>query len=170
LNRQRRGRLRVDRPVGVGVRHCLLYSSEAQYFGHPSRGETAWRNFLNASRALSILGTVAAWVLWFDWRRRAALDAQPDAPARLLAAAVVLLPRDRADWGEAMTAELAGITGSRARWAFAAGCARTALSPPRTPFRPATGWAAGGVGLLGAAACAATATYMLSPTRPPPTR
>jgi hypothetical protein len=138
-----------------------VYSSESPFFDHPWRGDTAWHNFINASRALSILGTVAAWVLWFVWRRRAALDAQPDAPARLLAAAVVLLPKDRADWGAAMTAELAGVTGSRARWSFAAGCARTALFPPRTAFRPATGWAGGGVGLLGAAACAATATYML---------
>ncbi|MGH9036472.1 MAG: hypothetical protein ACRD0O_11970 [Acidimicrobiia bacterium] len=74
-----------------------VHSSEAPYFDHPVRGETAWHNFLNWARFLSILGTVPAWVVWFVWRRRAALDAQPDAPARLLAAAVVLLPKDRAD-------------------------------------------------------------------------
>jgi hypothetical protein len=32
--------------------------------------------------------TWAAAVLWLVWRRRAALDAEPDAPARVLAAAV----------------------------------------------------------------------------------
>jgi hypothetical protein len=40
-------------------------------------------------------------VLWLVWRRRAALDAQPNAPARVLAAAVATRPEVRRDWGAA---------------------------------------------------------------------
>jgi hypothetical protein len=47
--------------------------------------------------------------------------------AGLLALAVRGLPADRSEWGSAMRAELAGVRGSRARWAFALGCARTAV-------------------------------------------
>jgi hypothetical protein len=54
-----------------------------------------------------------------------------DPPARLLATAVASLPADRADWGAAMTAELDQVRGRGARWWFAAGCARTAMFPPR---------------------------------------
>jgi hypothetical protein len=55
-----------------------------------------------------------------------------DAPARLLATAVAALPAGRRDWGVAMTAELAQVPDRAARWRFAAGCARTAVFPPRS--------------------------------------
>jgi hypothetical protein len=45
----------------------------------------------------------------------------------LLAEAVRRLPVERAEWGGAMCAELAGVEGSRARWAFSLGCARAAI-------------------------------------------
>ena len=46
--------------------------------------------------------------------------------AGLLARAVRGLPDERAEWGTAMCAELARVTGRPARWAFALGCARAA--------------------------------------------
>jgi hypothetical protein len=86
---------------------------------------------------LAGLCTAAAWVLWVACRRRAALDAQPDAAARLLALAVATLPEARRDWGTATTAELSSLT-TASRWSFAAGSARAALFPPAA-WRPATG-------------------------------
>jgi hypothetical protein len=46
-----------------------------------------------------------------------------DTPERLLAAVVRRLPAARDDWGAAMRAELASITGSGSRWRFVVGCA-----------------------------------------------
>jgi hypothetical protein len=54
-----------------------------------------------------------------------------DGPGLLLAAAVHLLPEERRDWGEAMTAELPQFQDSSSRWWFALGCARAAIFPPR---------------------------------------
>jgi hypothetical protein len=51
-----------------------------------------------------------------------------DRAAAVLLAAVRGLPADRAEWGRAMRAELAGVTGARARWGFSLGCARAALA------------------------------------------
>jgi hypothetical protein len=48
--------------------------------------------------------------------------------AGLVARAARGLPDERTAWGTAMCAELARVTGQRARWAFALGCARTALT------------------------------------------
>jgi hypothetical protein len=84
---------------------------------------------------MAVFGTpamLAAWLLWRAWWRRAGgrLSAL-DAPGWLLAAAASTLPADRRRWGPAMAAELAQVQGRRARWQFAAGCARTALFPPR---------------------------------------
>jgi len=53
-------------------------------------------------------------------------EAGQDRAARALALAVRGLPGERADWGAAMSAELAGVRGARARWSFSLGCARTA--------------------------------------------
>jgi hypothetical protein len=75
------------------------------------------------------LAGVLVWRAW--WLRIGARLGALDAPARLLAAAVATLPADRRDWGSAMTAELAQVTDRRERWRFAAGCARTAVFPPR---------------------------------------
>lgn len=55
-------------------------------------------------------------------------DGRGDRAARLLSLAVGGLPPGRADWGSAMCAELSGVRGGRARWSFALGCARTAVS------------------------------------------
>jgi hypothetical protein len=54
-------------------------------------------------------------------------EAGRDRAARALALAVRGLPVERADWGDAMSAELAGVHGARARWSFSLGCARTAV-------------------------------------------
>ena len=51
-----------------------------------------------------------------------------DGVAGVLALAVRGLPAERAEWGRAMCAELAGITGGRARRRFGLGCARAALA------------------------------------------
>jgi hypothetical protein len=107
---------------------------------------------------IAVFGTpsmVAARLLWRAWWRRtgdrlAALDG----PAWLLAAATATLPADRRDWGRAMAAELAQVQGRAARWRFAAGCARTAVFPPRGN-RAA-------VGVAGALAVTATAATALA--------
>jgi hypothetical protein len=57
--------------------------------------------------------------------------ARPDAVTSTLAWIVGAMPRDRAEWGAAMLAELAAVSGTLARWRFAFGCARVALFPPR---------------------------------------
>jgi hypothetical protein len=147
--------------VLAAVVTASLYASASPDFDHPVRGENAWRGFVIASVALSGLCSVAGWVLWLAWRRRAAIDAEPDAPARLVALAVATLPEARRDWGRAMTAELSSLTHPASRWSFAAGSARAALFPPAGAWRPATGWAGAAVGLLGVVACTAAAVYML---------
>jgi hypothetical protein len=111
---------------------------------------------------MSGLCILAAWVLWLPWRRRAALDAQPDAAARLLALAVATLPASCRAWGRAMTAELASLTPAESRLSFAAGGARAALVAQAAVRRPATGWAGGAAGVAGVLACAAAAVYMLA--------
>jgi hypothetical protein len=105
---------------------------------------------------MTVFGTpamLAAWLLWRAWWRRAGerLSAL-DAPEWLLAAAAATLPADRRHWGPAMAAELAQVQGRRARWRFAAGCARTALFPPR-----GSGAAVPVTGALAAGAVAAAA-------------
>jgi hypothetical protein len=85
----------------------------------------------------------AARILWRAWwARTGARLATTDAPARLLATAAATLPPDRADWGVAMTAELAQVRDHQARWWFAAGCARTAILPPRGDRLPVVAVAA----------------------------
>ena len=51
-----------------------------------------------------------------------------DGAAALLARAVRGLSAERAEWGSAMCAELAGVQGARARWSFSLGCAGPALA------------------------------------------
>jgi len=53
-----------------------------------------------------------------------------DAPARLLAWSVGLLPAERRDWGRAMTGELDRLDGRVERWRFALGCAAAAVVMP----------------------------------------
>lgn len=54
--------------------------------------------------------------------------ADRDRSARLLAAAVGVLPAGRRDWGRAMQAELTAVTEPRQRWSFAWGCVRAAAA------------------------------------------
>jgi hypothetical protein len=54
-------------------------------------------------------------------------DGGGDRAAAVLARAVRGLPAERAEWGSAMCAELAGVSGGRARWVFSLGCARAAI-------------------------------------------
>ncbi len=73
-----------------------------------------------------------------------------DAAGWILGAAVALFPRERAEWGHAMRAELAALETPAARWRFAFGCLRVALTRPavlRTLGYPAM--------MLGALAAAA---------------
>jgi hypothetical protein len=98
--------LLVIAAAATAVATAIMYAWEAPYFDHPYRGENARRNFLTGAVVLSALGTAGAGALWLAWRHRAALDAQPDAPARFLAAAVATLPEVRREWGAAMMAEL----------------------------------------------------------------
>jgi hypothetical protein len=75
-----------------------------------------------------------------------------DPAAWLLATAVRLLPPERARWGAAMRAELAGIDPGPQRWRFALGCLRVIVT------RPAV-WRHAGYPLLMLAALAATAHW-----------
>jgi hypothetical protein len=84
-----------------------------------------------------------------------------DAPGRLLAAAVTLLPESRRRWGEAMLAELAHVHGRSARRRFALSCGRAALTLPsprraRPPVPVATVLVIAAV----AACVAATAAFL----------
>lgn len=80
-------------------------------------------------------------VCWIAWRKSWSFS-QRDAAAGILAAAVEAMPRERRDWGQAMSAELEQIEGLWARFWFALGCARVALFPPtlaaphRASFKP----------------------------------
>lgn len=56
-----------------------------------------------------------------------------DGPARIVNIASRILPPERRAWGDAMSAELAGLGDVRARWSFAFGCARAVLSAPSLP-------------------------------------
>jgi hypothetical protein len=97
--------------------------------------------------------TIASGLLWRAWWRQAGARLSTlDGPAVLLAAAAATLPEDRGDWGAAMAAELAQVHGGSARWRFAAGCARTAIFPPRGSQTPVLV-----AGALAMAAVAATA-------------
>lgn len=92
----------------------------------------AWLMLAAGLAQLAAMGIAAVWLLQ---RARRAGGAAPssarDLPARLLAVASATLPESRRDWGAAMRAELAQVQTRSARWQFAAGCAWTAIFPPR---------------------------------------
>ena len=138
----------------------VMYVLAAPDFDHPYRGENAWRNFVTGSVVLSALGAAGAGVQWLAWRHKAALDAQPDVAARLLAVTVATLPEERRDWGAAMMAELSSLTDSTARWRFAVSSARAALFPPIDVRRPATGRLGAVVAVLGVIGCVVAAAYL----------
>jgi hypothetical protein len=54
--------------------------------------------------------------------------ARADRPEQLLALAVRWVPREQAEWGRAMLAELTGVVGARARWRFSFGCIRAVIA------------------------------------------
>jgi hypothetical protein len=60
-------------------------------------------------------------------RRRSTDGQHGDRPARILALALRSAPGGLADWAAAMQAELASVSGTRARWRFSLGCSRAAL-------------------------------------------
>jgi hypothetical protein len=82
-----------------------------------------------------------------------------DLPARLLAAAVRLLPTDRDPWGRAMVSELGHLQSHRERRRFALGCVRAILLRPPGRGEPGRGL----VALVAAAAvaCAGVVAYGL---------
>jgi hypothetical protein len=139
-----------------------IHALHAPSFGHPVRGEAAWQNFVTGSTVLTVLGSIAAWVVWLTWRRRALLDAQPDGPARLLAIGMATLPDDRDEWATALQAELASLTDRSERWRFAAGGARAALTSPGGWQRPAAGWVGGTIGAVSVVACIVSAIVLLT--------
>ena len=83
-----------------------------------------------------------------------------DLSSRLLAAAVRLLPADRAHWGRAMVAELSHLHGRIARRRFVAGCLRAILLAPRTQDAP--GRSLVGVLATAAAGCVGLVAYGLA--------
>jgi hypothetical protein len=58
-----------------------------------------------------------------------------DAPARLVTWAGALLGERRADWAQAMTAELGRLEGASPRWSFALGCLRASVVTGLTDSR-----------------------------------
>jgi hypothetical protein len=86
-------------------------------------------------RMHSVIVVLAVLVLWVSWRLRAPA---PDGPSGLLGLAVAVTPGSRREWGAAMVAELAGLTGSTERWRFALSCVPAALFPPRRARRAAS--------------------------------
>src|SRR4051794_13456577 len=58
--------------------------------------------------------------------RRVRLGADGDVPMRLLALTVAGLSEHHREWAEAMSAELAAVSGAGPRWRFSVGCARAA--------------------------------------------
>jgi len=85
-----------------------------------------------------------------------------DFPARIIAAAVRVLPRDRREWAAAMAAELAHLPQGSDRWGFALGCARTALFAPQHPNAAAPRAVVTGTFLAGVAGCLAITAYVLT--------
>jgi hypothetical protein len=86
---------------------------------------------------LALVGTPWVVALGLLWRARPTRGsgAASDGPGRLLGLAVATLPEHRADWGRAMTAELAHLPNRSQRWWFALGGLRVALFPPRAGRR-----------------------------------
>jgi hypothetical protein len=86
-------------------------------------------------RTHAVIVVLAVLALWVSWRLRVPA---PDGPSGLLGLAVAVTPGSRREWGAAMTAELAGLTGRTERWRFALSCVPAALFPPRRARRAAS--------------------------------
>ena len=82
-----------------------------------------------------------------------------DLSSRVLAAAVRLLPADRAQWGRAMVAELSHLHGRISRRRFVAGCLRAILLAPRGQDAP--GRTVVGVVAVAAIGCVGLVAYGL---------
>lgn len=54
-------------------------------------------------------------------------SAHRDGPSRVAGAVLRRMPAARREWSDAMEAELASVSGRRARWRFAMGCVRTTM-------------------------------------------
>jgi hypothetical protein len=83
-----------------------------------------------------------------------------DLSARVLAAAVRLLPAHQAEWGRAMVAELSHLHGGSGRRRFVAGCLRAILLAPRAQDRP--GRSLVGVVVAAAVGCVGLVAYGLA--------
>lgn len=88
-----------------------------------------------------------------------------DLPARLVTLSTSILHRDRNEWGLAMSAELAQLTGNSERWQFAFGCMWAAITAPPHPDANAPGIRINAMLLAGVAGCVATTAYVLSTWR-----
>jgi hypothetical protein len=71
-------------------------------------------------------------ILWWKARKQSAQDFA----SRSLAAALQCMPAERAEWGQAMLAELNHLEGRRSRFCFEVGCVRKALFPPAAKPAP----------------------------------
>ncbi len=78
--------------------------------------------------ALLLLVVVRVVPILLRLLRAAPADANGDRASRALTLAIGALPAGRADWGNAMLAELGEVRGGQARWRFSLGCSRTALA------------------------------------------
>jgi hypothetical protein len=126
--------------VTVVIGWAVLYVVVAMNTEPPPAPETVAK--VNRELALVLAVPTALWVvaallvLHHWWAGTGARLSATDSPGQLLELAVSTLPDDRREWGTAMTAELAEVTGRSARWRFAFSCAGAALWPPRTGRRP----------------------------------
>jgi hypothetical protein len=87
-----------------------------------------------------------------------------DRAAALLALGVRGLSHPSEEWGEAMAAELAAVTGTRARWRFSLGCTRAAMTlrfRRSLSSRDRGGSAIRGAVLVATAGCLGLAVYGL---------
>lgn len=83
-----------------------------------------------------------------------------DVPARIVSASALLLPRGRADWAAAMSAELSQVAEGPARWLFALECVRATLVAPLPPGE-ARYPAITAIFLAGTVGCIATWVYIV---------
>jgi hypothetical protein len=84
-----------------------------------------------------------------------------DFPARIVALSARILPRGRAEWASAMSAELSQLAEGPARWVFALECVRASLSAPAPPGRGAPGKVVSATFIAGIVGCVGTWMYVL---------
>jgi hypothetical protein len=134
MSRTHRG-YQVVAAAAVVVTWTILYVVVVINSEHPPAPESVAK--VNRELALLLAVPTALWVVaalllvHYWWAGAGARLSATDAPGQILELAITTLPDNRLEWGVAMTAELAEVTGRSARWRFALGCAGAALWPPR---------------------------------------